>query len=66
MTPSQSTFWWLFVHSLVTEADQNGRIAVTDRYLKRELSWLDFNYRVMALAENSAVSLLERAKFLAI
>jgi polyphosphate kinase len=36
------------------------------RYLNRELSWLDFNARVLALAEDSALPLLERAKFLAI
>ena len=37
-----------------------------DRYLNRELSWLDFNERVLALAEDSSQPLLERAKFLAI
>jgi polyphosphate kinase len=37
-----------------------------DRFLNRELSWLDFNARVLALAEDPAVPLLERAKFLAI
>ena len=36
------------------------------RYLNRELSWLDFNARVLALAEDAARPLLERAKFLAI
>src|SRR5437868_11355389 len=36
------------------------------RYLNRELSWLDFNARVLALAENASLPLLERAKFLAI
>ena len=36
------------------------------RYLNRELSWLDFNERVLALAEDDRVPLLERAKFLAI
>ncbi len=36
------------------------------RYLDRELSWLDFNARVLALAENPTLPLLERAKFLAI
>src|SRR5262245_22468130 len=36
------------------------------RFLNRELSWLDFNARVLALAEDPAVPLLERAKFLAI
>jgi polyphosphate kinase len=37
-----------------------------DRYLNRELSWLDFNARVLTLAEDDALPLLERAKFLAI
>ncbi len=36
------------------------------RYLNRELSWLDFNARVLALAADPHVPLLERAKFLAI
>ena len=37
-----------------------------DRYLNRELSWLDFNARVLAVAEDRSQPLLERAKFLAI
>ncbi|MDT5177035.1 MAG: polyphosphate kinase [Mycobacterium sp.] len=37
-----------------------------DRYLNRELSWLDFNSRVLALAADPSLPLLERAKFLAI
>ena len=37
-----------------------------DRYLNRELSWLDFNARVLALAGETDLPLLERAKFLAI
>src|SRR6516165_10308511 len=37
-----------------------------DRYLNRELSWLDFNARVLALAADNSLPLLERAKFLAI
>jgi polyphosphate kinase len=36
------------------------------RFLNRELSWLDFNARVLALGEDQANPLLERAKFLAI
>jgi polyphosphate kinase len=36
------------------------------RYLNRELSWLDFNARVLTLAEDPDIPLLERAKFLAI
>jgi polyphosphate kinase len=36
------------------------------RYLNRELSWLDFNERVLDLAAEPGIPLLERAKFLAI
>jgi polyphosphate kinase len=36
------------------------------RYLDRELSWLDFNARVLAIAEDPDVPLLERMRFLAI
>ena len=37
-----------------------------DRFFNRELSWLEFNARVLALAADDRVPLLERAKFLAI
>ena len=37
-----------------------------DRYLDRELSWLAFNTRVLELAEDPDIPLLERANFLAI
>jgi polyphosphate kinase len=37
-----------------------------DRYFNRELSWQDFNARVLALAEDPSQPLLERAKFLSI
>lgn len=36
------------------------------RLLNRELSWLDFNARVLALADDPSVPLLERSNFLAI
>jgi polyphosphate kinase len=38
----------------------------TSRFINRELSWLDFNERVLALAEDEHRPLLERAKFAAI
>src|SRR3954462_8610720 len=45
-------------HPLVGDTEQ--------RVLNRELSWLDFNARVLALADQTSAPLLERAKFLAI
>ncbi|GEP33613.1 polyphosphate kinase [Nocardioides szechwanensis] len=38
----------------------------TDRFLDRELSWLRFNQRVLELAEDDTLPLLERARYLAI
>jgi hypothetical protein len=43
---------------------EKGRPA--DRFLGRETSWLDFNARVLELAEDPAVPLLERVRFSAI
>jgi polyphosphate kinase len=37
-----------------------------DRYLDREISWLQFNERVLQLAADETVPLLERARYLAI
>src|SRR5438874_7229939 len=36
------------------------------RFLDRELSWLAFNQRVLELAEDATIPLLERAKYVAI
>jgi len=38
----------------------------TERFLNRELSWLEFNVRVLALAEDASNRLLERVKFFSI
>src|SRR3954451_17885754 len=40
--------------------------AAPDRFLDRETSWLDFNARVLDLAADSSVPLLERVRFAAI
>src|SRR5439155_4145478 len=46
----------------------SGAEATSDdrRYLNRELSWLEFNARVLCLVEDESIPLLDRAKFLAI
>ncbi len=58
-----------------TEAEADGRdakeralAAIADPavYINRELSWLDFNDRVLQLAEDESLPLMERLKFLAI
>jgi polyphosphate kinase len=65
------------VAETVTEArERDGTIATDpsgapdlrdpDLYLNRELSWLEFNDRVLQLAEDESLPLIERLKFLAI
>ncbi len=49
-----------------TDVSSPGTDLPDDRYFNRELSWLDFNARVLALAEDTSQPLLERTKFLAI
>lgn len=49
-----------------TDASPASLVAPEERYLNRELSWLEFNARVLAIAEDSSLPLLERVKFVAI
>ncbi len=50
-----------------TEGSGEGRQELpADRYLDREQSWIQFNQRVLELAEDASVPLLERVRFLAI
>jgi len=50
----------------VPPAADDALLEAPSRFFNRELSWLDFNARVLALAGDPDVPLLERAKFLAI
>lgn len=44
----------------------NAPVLTPDNYINRELSWIAFNRRVLAQAQDESIPLLERIKFLAI
>ena len=52
--------------STSTEEHAEPALDSVELYANRELSWLDFNDRVLQLTEDGKMPLLERAKFLAI
>ncbi len=48
------------------QGDQGFDLGTPECYLNREITWLNFNYRVLHEAEDPRTPLLERVKFLAI
>jgi polyphosphate kinase len=50
----------------VRAGDEPDRLADPALYANRELSWLEFNDRVLQLAQDESLPLIERCKFLAI
>src|SRR6187551_2497419 len=52
--------------SIVSPAPAAQQTFLPEHFINRELSWLEFNARVLEEAENAENPLLERVKFLAI
>ncbi len=48
------------------EPEPQPELGSYEHYFNRELSWIDFNDRVLQLAEDASVPLLERVKFASI
>ena len=60
------TFWRnRFLANVREQTDSYDKKSVQN-YINRELSWLDFNDRVLTLADDEKVPLLERCRYLAI
>ena len=56
-------------YDVMTDTSQSAPVATalpSDRFLDRELSWLAFNQRVLELAQDQDMELLERVKYLSI
>ncbi len=54
------------MYDVAAFGEEHGLPPAADRFLDRELSWLAFNERVLTLAADDSIPLLERVRFLTI
>ncbi|NBW91558.1 MAG: polyphosphate kinase 1, partial [Actinobacteria bacterium] len=60
------TSWRNFFKSRIAQQSASYDSTIDARIINRELSWLDFNARVLAMASDTGVPLLERCRFVSI